>query len=110
MSLLEAAMLLADGEAERVLVSIAEESLPEPIHACAPHVALGVAFALSTQADGARAELDLPRRERVAPSEVPSRFAGHPAEGALRLVDALETAGPHDLALSDDWALRIERV
>jgi hypothetical protein len=106
MSLLEAWMLLADGEVEQVVVSIAEEPLPEPIHAFAPHVALGVGLALSTKAEGAIARLGAPERRGVPPAEVPMRFAGHPAEGALRILDVAGVA--RDVALSSAWSVRVE--
>lgn len=112
MSLLEAWMLLADGDVEQVVVSIAEEPLPEPIHDFAPHVALGVAVALGTKAEGALAKIGVPERRRVESTlEVPSRFSGHPGEGALRLIEAARPTGDSrvvDVALSSAWSVRVE--
>ncbi|MCU0676996.1 MAG: beta-ketoacyl synthase chain length factor [Myxococcota bacterium] len=113
MSLLEAWMLLADGDVDQVVVSIAEEPLPTPIHDFAPHVALGVALALGTKAEGALAKVGAPERRRVENGiEVPSRFAGHPGEGALRLLEAVRPMGRAasvtDVALSSAWSVRVE--
>lgn len=108
MSLLEAWMLLGDGEVERVVVSIAEEPLPRPIRSFAPHVGLGVAFALNTEAEGALARIDLPARRSVPVAELPARFANHPAGGALRVLEALSLEGPVDVALSPAWSTTLE--
>jgi len=111
MSLLEAWMLLADGDVDQVVVSIAEEPLPTPIHDFAPHVALGVAIALGTKAEGALAKIGVPERRRVENGiEVPSRFSGHPGEGALRLIEAARPTGNGvvDVALSSAWSVRVE--
>lgn len=123
MSLLEAWMLLVDGDVEQVVVSIAEEPLPTPIHDFAPHVALGVAVALSIHSDGAFAKIGVPERLTDKPSndasspttsiespsiEIPARFVGHPGEGALRVIEALRLPRPVDVALSSAWRVHVE--
>ncbi len=107
MALFEAWCLLASEEQSRVVVSICEETLPMPIVGFSDHQAMGVAFALSRDAAGSRATLGpLHHGEGSAHAEV--GYEGHTAEGALRIVRAMQDGYGGDLALSSEWTVRVD--
>ncbi|MCA9531024.1 MAG: beta-ketoacyl synthase chain length factor [Myxococcales bacterium] len=94
MALLEGWLLLDRGEADEVIVTVADEALPEPLRAFAPHAPLAVGVALCT----APPSPDAPRIARLRCDPAAgvvrdARFAGNPAAGLLALVDAVEACG-----------------
>jgi hypothetical protein len=107
LALFEAWMLLASHEQSRVVVSIVEEPLPDPITEFSSHQAMAVAFALElgegpslgcpvcTHADEARPTLDESAIEG---------FEGHTAEGALRILRLRHANKGGHVALSEGSA------
>lgn len=107
MALLEAWCLMATGEQTRVVVTICEETLPMPIVGFSDHRAMGVALALSREAEGSRGQIgELHHGEGSANAE--PGFEGHTAEGALRIVRALADGYAGDVALSTEWTVRVD--
>jgi hypothetical protein len=93
MCLLEAQGLLEAGE-PAVVVAVGEEALPEPIHRFAPHAELGLAFALRKDEQAGPRIGPLERAAHVDSPDVPGPFQGHPAAGALALLEGILHARP----------------
>ncbi len=116
LALLEAWMLLASGEQARVVVSIVEEPLPDPITEFSSHGTMAVALALDL---GTGAALGRPvcTPPGEATAEVVSTpmegFEGHTAEGALRILHALQGGQAARIQLSEDsvdaWSIELHR-
>lgn len=110
LSLLEGLALIAAGEAEHAVVTIADESLPSPIDSWSAHGPLGMGFVLSREdsvpsgAQCSRAlSLPLRRESHVPVLAVPERFEAHAAAPAFRLARAVLSGAPGPIALSDRW-------
>ena len=90
--LLECALLIGAGEAERVLCVVGDEALPEPITRFGAHPSQVVALILARAEEGQRSfALDPNTSERI---EFP-----HCAEPALALLRAMDQSGPASVAL-----------
>lgn len=97
-----------------VLLVLADESIPPPLHACRPYAPGAVALVLSGEATArARARLGAPRRGTAPAVPMPPGFGTHPCAGAFALVAAVASrrGGPVPLGSGEDgWVADLEPV
>ncbi|MEM9072990.1 MAG: beta-ketoacyl synthase chain length factor [Myxococcota bacterium] len=109
MSLLEAWGLLATGEVDRIVVSVTEETLPEPIASFSDHLALGAAVALTRErTPRTLGSLGPPSRGNANAPVIDSRWNGHTAEGLLRIFRALADGYRGNVGCSEGWVTHVE--
>lgn len=105
LSLLEAIATLQAGDADRAIVSIADESLPPPIDRYSEHPAFCIALALAVDAEGP--SLTLPVRDDGQPTPLPDALEMHAAGPAYRLLAAWKDGRIGDIALSERWKVTL---
>ena len=110
MTVLEACLLLAVGEAETAVVALAEEPVPAPFHRFAPHGAMAVGLLLSS-APGPKplAAIGLPFRDEATGFAPDPRGEGSVVGAATGLLDAIDARRPRRVPLSlsggEPWCL-----
>ena len=113
MALQEAIGVLAERGGE-VLLVLADEAVPAPLHARRPYAPGAVAVVLSgVGSPRARARLGVPRRGTAPALPMPPGFASHPCAGAFALVAAVASSrsGPVLLGSGEDgWIVDVEPV
>lgn len=113
MTLLEASLLLAVGEAEAAVVALAEEPVPAPFDSFAPHGALGVGLVIARD-PGPRplASLTLPFRDPDLGFAPDPAGDGNVVTAACGLLDAVEARRggrlPLSLAGGEPWCLDLD--
>ncbi len=102
LSLLEAWALVASGEHEQAVVATTEEPLPSFLDDCSDHGLLGIAIALSADADGALAKVGVPVpcTEAAPHPEVREAFVGHVAAPGLAMIHAIDDGWRGPLGLT----------
>jgi len=113
MTLLEAALLLSLGEAEAAVIALAEEPVPAPFDAFAPHAARAVGLVVSrTPGERPLAAIGLPRRDPVVGFAEDPEGTGNVIGAATGLLDAVEARRPGPVPLSlpggEPWCVDLD--